>query len=163
MKTKTTVVIAALAIALAAAFAAWQETATIIVNAQTGYIDLDFTEVEVTYSSPYVDADIDELSGSLYPNVNDGEPSVKLVIKNAYPGAEVKYKITAYNDGTIPVNIMCSVDAPQVLTVTISPSEVKDLKPGESVDLIVTVVAGDVEEESEYEATVSCTYSQAVP
>ncbi|MEM1903514.1 MAG: NEW3 domain-containing protein, partial [Pyrobaculum sp.] len=71
--------------------------------------------------------------------------------------------ITAYNDGTIPVNIQCSVDAPDELSVTISPSEVKDLKPGESVDLTVTVVAGDVEEESEYEATVSCTYRQAVP
>ncbi|MEM1890238.1 MAG: NEW3 domain-containing protein [Pyrobaculum sp.] len=161
MKTKTTVVIAALAIALAAAFATWQETATITVNAQTGYIDLDFTSVAVISSSDYVTATFQDPSNS--GRGNDGAPSVTLVIKNAYPGAQVVYRITAYNDGTIPVNIQCSVTAPQVLSVTISPSTVSDLKPGESVDLTVTVKAEDVGEVSEYQATVSCTYSQAVP
>ncbi|MCU7787027.1 NEW3 domain-containing protein [Pyrobaculum sp. 3827-6] len=160
MKTKTTIVITALAIALAVAFAAWSETATIQVSASTGYIDLDFQNVDVAYSD-YVTVTT-STTGS--DSGNDGPPTLTVTINNAYPGASVDVTFDMYNDGTIPVNIRCEVKAPSELTVTISPDTVNDLKPGSSQSATLKIVAGDnVEEQKTYSATVTCTYSQAVP
>ncbi|MGC9050446.1 NEW3 domain-containing protein [Pyrobaculum sp.] len=162
MKTKTTIVITALAIALAVAFAAWSETATIQVSASTGYIDLDFLNEAVSSASNYVNVQLSK-TNSQAGGTNDGAPTLTVTISNAYPGAKVEVTFDMYNDGTIPVNIQCTVDAPSVLTVQISPSTVSNLEPGRSQSATLTVTAGDVSESESYSATVSCTYTQAVP
>jgi len=165
MKTKTTLVIAALAVILGVAFATWTETATIQINAETGYIDLDFTDVQNTACSPYMDCDYDALLHS--DAGNDGAPSVTLTLDNAYPGATATYQIEVYNDGTIPVNVVCAVAAysnPQLI-VTLNPSSYSNLGPGDSYILVVdiSVATSGVAEEASYSATVTCTYTQAVP
>ncbi|MEM5827748.1 MAG: hypothetical protein QXT46_07090 [Pyrobaculum sp.] len=99
---KTTAVVAALAIALAAAFAAWQETATITINAQTGYIDLDFEEGKWTWTAKYVIYTA-EVKGS--ESGNDGPPELVLKLLNMYPGASLTYATYLKNDGTLPVEV----------------------------------------------------------
>jgi len=166
MKTKTTLVIAALAVILGVAFATWTETATIQINAETGYIDLDFTSVTNTACSDYMECNYDSLLHS-GPG-NDGAPSVVLTLSNAYPGATATYEIEVYNDGTIPVNVVCAVvvaySDPQLI-VTLNPPSYSNLEPGDYYTLTVdiSVATSDVGEESNYSATVTCTYTQAVP
>jgi len=162
MKTKTTLVIAALAVILGVAFAMWSEEAQININAETGYIDLDFTSVSKTGCSPYMDCTAGTPTNS-GPG-NDGPPSVDLTLSNAYPGATATFNIVVYNDGTIPVNVACSVSGDPQLTVTLSATNFS-LDVGESYTLVVdiSVATSGVGEEASYSATVSCTYTQAVP
>jgi len=162
MKTKTTLVIAALAVILGVAFAMWQETTIIQINAETGYIDLDFANVQYTDCSPYMTCTPGTPTNSL-PG-NDGEPSVTLTLDNAYPGARATFTIEVYNDGTIPVDVACSVAPDDKLIVTVSPSSVSNLDPGSGYTLTVNIeVASSAGEERTYSATVTCTYRQAVP
>jgi len=163
MKTKTTLVIAALAVILGVAFATWTETAYININAATGYIDLDFTDVQNTACSPYMYCTAGDPTNS--DPGNDDAPSVDLTLSNAYPGATATYEIEVYNDGTIPVNVACSVAGDSQLIVTLSPSSYDDLEPGDSYTLVVdiSVATSGVDEEASYSATVTCTYTQAVP
>ena len=162
MKTKTTLVIAALAVVLGVAFAAWSETATIQVNAQTGYIDADFQKVQVTASS-YVDATY-STSGSA--SGNDGAPSLTVSISNAYPGAQVQVYFEIYNDGTIPIRFTsCTASGDtDKLTVSGLPTTPFTLNPGSAQSVTLTITAGsDVEEQQSYSVTIQCTYEQAVP
>jgi len=153
-------VIAALAVILGVAFAAWTEQATIQINAQTGYIDLDFTNVEVSKCPDYMKCSSTDLTGSTQ-NDNDGPPSVTLTLDNAYPGAKATFNIQVYNDGTIPVKLSCNVEKPDVLSVDVSaPSS---LEPQTSGMITVEITFGDVDEGSSYSATVTCEYTQAVP
>jgi len=162
MKTKTTLVIAALAVILGVAFAMWQETAIIQINAATGYIDLDFTDVKNTACSPYMDCTAGTPTNS--DPGNDNAPSVTLTLNNAYPGATATYQIVVYNDGTIPVKVACSVSSDPQLTVTLSATDFS-LDVGNSYTLVVdiSVATSGVGEEATYSATVTCDYTQAVP
>jgi len=160
MKTKTTLIIAALAVILGVAFAVWQETATIQVNAQTGYIDLDFTKVEVSKCSHYMTCNYTTPTGS--DSGNDGQPSVTLKLDNAYPGATATFNIQVYNDGTIPVTLSCDVNAPSELSVNVSAPSSLDPQSSDTITVEITVGNG-AQEEATYSATVSCTYTQAVP
>jgi len=159
MKTKTTLVIAALAVILGVAFAVWTEQATIQINAQTGYIDLDFTQVAYTCSS-YMSCSYTGLTGS--DSGNDGPPSVTLTLDNAYPGAEATFNIQVYNDGTIPVTLSCDVNAPSELSVNVSAPSSLDSQSSGTITVEITVGDG-AQEEATYTATVTCTYTQAVP
>jgi len=162
MKTKTTLVIAALAVVLGVAFATWTEEAHININAATGYIDLDFTSVSKTACSPYMDCTAGTPTNSA-PG-NDGEPSVTLTLSNAYPGATATFTIEVKNDGTIPVDVSCSVSGDSQLTVTLSETNFS-IDEGDSYTLVVdiSVATSGVDEEATYSATVTCTYTQAVP
>ncbi|AFA38817.1 hypothetical protein Pogu_0790 [Pyrobaculum oguniense TE7] len=162
MKTKTTLVIAALAVILGVAFATWTEEATIQVNAATGYIDADFTSVVVTSTSPYVSASA-TASGS--DSGNDGAPSLTVSISNAYPGAQVEVYFEIYNDGTIPIEFTsCSASGDTgMLTVSGLPSTPFTLAIGDSESVTLTITAGAVDEEDTYDVTIQCTYEQDVP
>jgi len=162
MKTKTTLIIAALAVILGVAFATWTETAHININVATGYIDLDFTSVTNTACSPYMTCTAGTPTNSA-PG-NDDAPSVDLTLDKAYPGATATYQIEVYNDGTIPVNVVCSVSGDSQLTVTLSATNFS-LDVGHSYTLVVdiSVATSGVAEETSYSATVTCTYTQAVP
>jgi len=159
MKTKTTLIIAALAVILGVAFAVWTEQATIQINAKTGYIDLDFTQVTYTCSS-YMKCDYTGLTGS--DSGNDGPPSVTLTLDNAYPRAEATFNIRVYNDGTIPVTLSCDVNAPSELSVNVSAPSSLDSQNSGTITVKITVGDG-AQEQQTYSATVSCTYTQAVP
>jgi len=162
MKTKTTLIIAALAVILGVVFATWSEEATIQINAETGYIDLDFTSVTNTACSSSMGCSNTPPANSVVHS-NDGAPEVTLTLNNAYPGATATYEIVVYNDGTLPVNVACSVTAPPELYVNVNPPSYNNLLPGQSYTLTVEITVGDVDEDHSYAATVACTYTQAVP
>jgi len=161
MKTKTTLTIAALAVILGVAFATWTETATININAATGYIDLDFTNVANTACSPYMTCTPGTPTNSA-PG-NDDPPSVDLTLSEAYPGATATFTIDVYNDGTVPVNVACYTSGDtEMLLVTLSPANFY-LDTSSSQTLTVSITVGDVDEEATYSVTVTCEYTQAVP
>ncbi|ACB39915.1 hypothetical protein [Pyrobaculum neutrophilum] len=161
---KSTITIAALAIVLAVAFAIWQETATISVNAQTGYLDADFQNVQVD-RSPYVTAEA-KTAGS--DAGNDGPPSLTVTVTNAYPGASVTVSFDVYNDGTIPLRFRwtaCTISGDTgYLKVSGMPTSDTTLDLGATQKVTLTITAADnVEEQKTYSLTIQCPYQQAVP
>ena len=115
MKGKAVVVFVSLAVVLGVAFAAWSETATIQVSAQTGYIDADFVDVKLTHPKIYA---FNPPSGSVVVNYmtvgvtvvnsgagNDGPPELVIDVANMYPGARVTLTARLKNDGTIPIQV----------------------------------------------------------
>jgi len=187
MKTKTTLVIAALAVILGVAFAAWQEQATISVNAQTGYIDLDIVPDEYPWKFlgrfPRVRADY-TLAGS--DPGNDGPPVLTLTLSNLYPGINyIVFSAKIKNDGTLPVKITnCNfkfvggsftfgdvdfswldieidVDAHKR---GVGPPRDIVLDPGEEAVLTIAIrVKSGAPEEASVTAQFTCDYKQAVP
>jgi len=106
MKTKITLIIAALAVILGATYAAWSEEGGTNINVATGYIDLDFVITgnpwfyvpkHVSLSYTYTGSD---------PG-NDGPPVLTLTLSNLYPGINyIVFDATRLrNDGTLPVRI----------------------------------------------------------
>jgi len=161
VKTKTTLVIAALAVILGVSFAAWSEQATITINVATGYIDLDFTEVENTACTAPMTCTWSTPTNS--GSGNDDGASVTLTLNNAFPGASATYKIKVSNNGTLPVNVACSVPTTSGLTVTLNPSNYNNLAPKSSYTLTVSIAVGNVNENTTYnDVVVTCTYTQAV-
>jgi len=190
MKASVAVVVAA--VLLAVAYAMWSETSQVLINAQTGYIDLDIVLTgpdpwfyDPPYGYPYVSVSY-TLAGS--DPGNDGPPVLTLTLSNLYPG--INYIVfdaaRLRNDGTLPVRIKnCNfkfiggsftfgdVDYDGWLDIDVdvhkSPSGVGPpspiiLNPGEEAVLAIAFrVDSDAPEGASVTVQFTCDYEQAVP
>jgi len=185
MKASVTVVVAA--VLLAAAYAMWSETSQVLINAQTGYIDLDIVLTGPGpwfYVPSYVLPSPPTLAGSA-PG-NDGPPVLTLTLSNLYPG--INYIVfdaaRLKNDGTLPVRIKnCNfkyiggpftsddVDYNGWLDIDVDvhkggvgPPSPIILNPGEEAVLAIAFrVDSDAPEGASVTVQFTCDYEQAVP
>lgn len=138
------------------AYAAWEDELAVEGEVETGEMDVQFTDVELTPTEDEVaevkeDAEISE----------DGK-EITFSIENAYPDYEYDVEFTFENKGTIPINAKIDIsevsDGPFVISGMTIASNITydDIAPNESQTFSYGQrIQEDADEDEKYEYTIS--------